>query len=85
VAGAGRLVCAAGMETFGGEVQMLELAAPQSLAPDEAGQPLLRQQAQGVRRASAATARLRSSTITTLAGLFACGRHRTVDAASGPR
>jgi hypothetical protein len=35
VAGAGRLVCAAGMETFGGEVQMLELAAPQSLAPDE--------------------------------------------------
>ena len=26
---------AAGIETFGGEVQMLELAAPQSLAPDE--------------------------------------------------
>jgi NADPH:quinone reductase-like Zn-dependent oxidoreductase len=26
---------AAGIETFGGEVQILELAAPQSLAPDE--------------------------------------------------
>ena len=26
---------AAGIETFGGKVQMLELAAPQSLAPDE--------------------------------------------------
>ena len=26
---------AAGIETFGGEVQMLELAVPQSLAPDE--------------------------------------------------
>src|SRR5919206_901048 len=26
---------AAGIETFGGEVQMLELAAPHSLAPDE--------------------------------------------------
>ena len=31
----GRLMRAAGIETFGGEVQMLELAAPQSLAPDE--------------------------------------------------
>jgi NADPH:quinone reductase-like Zn-dependent oxidoreductase len=35
VAGNGRLMRAAGIETFGGEVQMLELAAPQSLAPDE--------------------------------------------------
>jgi NADPH:quinone reductase-like Zn-dependent oxidoreductase len=35
VVGNGRLVRAAGIETFGGEVQMLELAAPQSLAPDE--------------------------------------------------
>jgi NADPH:quinone reductase-like Zn-dependent oxidoreductase len=35
VAGNGRLMRAAGIETFGGEVQILELAAPQSLAPDE--------------------------------------------------
>ena len=35
MAGNGRLVRAAGRETFGGEVQMLELAAPQSLAPGE--------------------------------------------------
>jgi NADPH:quinone reductase-like Zn-dependent oxidoreductase len=35
VPGNGRLMRAAGIETFGGEVQMLELAAPQSLAPDE--------------------------------------------------
>jgi NADPH:quinone reductase-like Zn-dependent oxidoreductase len=35
VAGNGRLMRAAGIETFGGELQMLELAAPQSLAPDE--------------------------------------------------
>jgi NADPH:quinone reductase-like Zn-dependent oxidoreductase len=35
VVGNGRLMRAAGIETFGGEVQMLELAAPQSLAPDE--------------------------------------------------
>jgi hypothetical protein len=33
--GNGRLMRAAGIETFGGEVQMLELAAPQSLTPDE--------------------------------------------------
>jgi hypothetical protein len=33
--GNGRLMRAAGIETFGGAVQMLELAAPQSLAPDE--------------------------------------------------
>ena len=32
VAGDGRLMRAAGIETFGGEVQMLELAAPQTLA-----------------------------------------------------
>jgi hypothetical protein len=36
VAGNARLMRAADIETFGGEVQMLELAAPQSLAPDEA-------------------------------------------------
>jgi hypothetical protein len=36
VPGNGRLMRAAGIETFEGEVQMLELAAPQSLAPDEA-------------------------------------------------
>ena len=30
-----------------------------------------------MRRASAATVRLRSSTITTVTGLLACGRHRT--------
>src|ERR687887_100265 len=35
VAGNARPMRAAGIETFGGEVQMLELAAPQSLAPDE--------------------------------------------------
>jgi NADPH:quinone reductase-like Zn-dependent oxidoreductase len=35
VAGHGQLMRAAGMETLGGEVQILELAAPQSLAPDE--------------------------------------------------
>jgi NADPH:quinone reductase-like Zn-dependent oxidoreductase len=35
VAGNGRLMGAAGVETFGGEVQMLELATPQSLTPDE--------------------------------------------------
>ena len=35
MAGNGRLMRAAGIETFGGEVQMLELAAPQSLASDE--------------------------------------------------
>ena len=35
VPGNGRLMRAAGIETFGGEVQMLELAATQSLAPDE--------------------------------------------------
>jgi NADPH:quinone reductase-like Zn-dependent oxidoreductase len=35
VDGNGRLMRAAGIETFGGEMQMLELAAPQSLAPDE--------------------------------------------------
>ena len=35
MAGNGRLMRAAGIETFGGEVQTLELAAPQSLAPDE--------------------------------------------------
>jgi NADPH:quinone reductase-like Zn-dependent oxidoreductase len=35
VVGTGRLMRAAGIERFGGEVQMLELAAPQSLAPDE--------------------------------------------------
>jgi hypothetical protein len=35
VAGNGRLMRAAGIETFGGEVQMLELPAPQSLAADE--------------------------------------------------
>jgi NADPH:quinone reductase-like Zn-dependent oxidoreductase len=35
VAGNGRLMRAAGIETFGGELQMLELAAPHSLAPDE--------------------------------------------------
>jgi hypothetical protein len=48
-----------------------------------AGQPLLRQQAQGVRGASAPRARRRSRLSTTLAGLLACGRHRRVDAASG--
>jgi NADPH:quinone reductase-like Zn-dependent oxidoreductase len=31
----GRLMRAAGIETLGGEVQMLELAPPQALAPDE--------------------------------------------------
>jgi NADPH:quinone reductase-like Zn-dependent oxidoreductase len=35
VAASSVLMRAAGIETFGGEVQMLELAAPQSLAPDE--------------------------------------------------
>jgi NADPH:quinone reductase-like Zn-dependent oxidoreductase len=35
VPGNGRLIRAAGIETFGGEVQMLEVAAPQCLAPDE--------------------------------------------------
>src|ERR671935_1985674 len=35
MAGKGRLMRAAGIETFGGEVQMLELSAPQSPAPDE--------------------------------------------------
>ena len=35
MAGNERLMRAAGIETFGGGVQMLELAAPQSLAPDE--------------------------------------------------
>ena len=35
MAGNGRLMRAAGIERFGGEVQMLELAAPQSVASDE--------------------------------------------------
>jgi NADPH:quinone reductase-like Zn-dependent oxidoreductase len=35
LAGDGRLMRAAGVETFGGEVRMLELAVPESLAPDE--------------------------------------------------
>ncbi|HET7379778.1 MAG TPA: zinc-binding dehydrogenase [Gaiellales bacterium] len=35
VAGDGRLMRAAGIETFRGEVRLLELAAPMSLAPDE--------------------------------------------------
>jgi NADPH:quinone reductase-like Zn-dependent oxidoreductase len=35
MAGNGRLMRAAGIETFGGEVQLLDLAAPQSLDPDE--------------------------------------------------
>jgi NADPH:quinone reductase-like Zn-dependent oxidoreductase len=35
VAGNGRLMRAAGVETFGGEVQLLQLAAPHALAPDE--------------------------------------------------
>src|SRR5919204_863979 len=35
MAGKGRLMRAAGIETFGGEVRMLELAAPGSPAPDE--------------------------------------------------